>query len=304
MSAQKPPSVSTRTHNQYSFVRMKRYVVNTNLTTGTHYEEFLLRQRIKSCLGSIDVGSPIFTPHKQSSPSLRSPPFPRMRKRPSGSSPLPGQKWAATLKHRMLTLETSDSQGWQTKAGTVNVWKWFHSVHSSSSLFKCKNNNMGKCCICEQEFQKKRKGFKQWKVTTLGESSTLKYVFPAVNKATFEVAENYLCLSCLNTYNRKTVPATRRKKGIKRNLPPNVTPPEEKDKKMSKTMKSTFRHKSSQKSCKENLNNHPIHLLQHYKYEQALRELAIHSKQAKVALLKVARQIMLQRVTTIHNETF
>ena len=160
---------------------------------------------------------------------------------------------------------------------------------------------MGKCCICAQ---KKKKGFERRKVTTFGESSTLKHELPTVAKAAFEVAENYLCLSCLNTYIRKTVSAIRRKKKkIKRKLLPNVTPLEEKDNKMSRTMISTVMHKSSQKSCKENLTNHPIRLRQHCKYGQAFRELAIHSKKANEALLKVARQIMPQELSTIHNES-
>ena len=149
----------------------------------------------------------------------------------------------------MFTLKTSDSQACQTKTGTVKFCKLFHSVHRSSSLLKYNNSNIGKCCICEQEFEKKRKGFKSCKVTTLGEPSTLNVYHPPWTKPHLKLVRTiYVSPASTRTTEKPFLPPDARR-GIKWKLPPNGTLPEEKEKKMRKGMKSSF-NKSTQKTYK------------------------------------------------------
>ena len=128
-----------------------------------------------------------------------------------------------------------------------------------------------------------------------------------MGKAIGELGVNYLCLPCLNTvlntYNRNTVPATRRKKGIKIKLSSHLIPPQVKKIRKWEKNEIHLRHKSTQQSCKANPADHSIHLLQQHEYDQAFRELSIHSTRAKEARLKVATHIMLQEVSTT-NEIF
>ena len=226
--------------------------VNTNLITGTRYGELLLRQRIKRCLGSIVVASPFFTLHKQSSPFLRSPPFPRMHKRPYGNSPLPGQKWASTLNTGCLHWKQVTVMPVKQRRVLWNFAYYFTACIGHHRCWNLTTATWGKCCICEQEFEKKRKGFKRCKVTTLGEPSTLNVYHPPWTKPHLKLLRTiYVSPASTRTTEKPFLPPDARR-GIKRKLPPNGTLPEEKEKKMRKGMKSSF-NTSTHKTYKTNL---------------------------------------------------
>ena len=154
------------------------------------------------------------------------------------------------------------------------------------------------CAACGKSFVRKNKGFSRTSCKALGSESTVAQV---LGKLRVDFEHAYLCNDCRNMFKRKTVPM--RGKGIKRKMPPSFSHETRSNPKV--VLVSSTSIEPPQKQCVANITNceqpfqRATKYLKQYKYVAAFRDLTKHSDAARMALIQVSSEIMLEEVNML-----